>query len=204
MAHFLMKFLACVGWLLLGVVILSTGVIFLASRNGWKFDAVLSGSMEPLFHVGGLVVVKPVNVQDITVGEIISFKLPGGTDTICHRVIAVNQIDGQTYFQTKGDANNAPDQNQVPIANVYGQVVFHMPLVGRLITLKSLGTAPVKLLGKNLPAGALFVLIIGLIFIGWNIKDTIEGIFWPGKQWQKENAKKRREMYAKRRRTFNL
>jgi signal peptidase len=204
MAHFLIKLLTWLGSLVLGIIVVSTGFVLVATHDGWRFDAVMSGSMEPILHVGGLTVIKPVNVQDITVGEIISFKLPGGTDTICHRVIAVNQIDGQTYFQTKGDANNAPDQNQVPAANVYGQVVYHLPLLGHLVTLKSIGTTPVRLLGKTLPAGALFVLIIGLIFIGWNIKDTIEGIFRPGKQWQRENAKKRREMYAKRRRTFNL
>lgn len=204
MGRLLKKLLGWLGWLLLGIILVSTGFVLVASQHGWKFDAVLSGSMEPVLHVGGLTVIKPVNVQDIAVGDIISFKLQGSTDIICHRVIGITQSNGVIAFQTKGDANNAPDLSQVPAANVYGVSIFHVPFVGRLIRLKSAGTTPVRLLGKSLPAGALFALIIGLIFIGWNIRDAIESVFWPGKQWQRETKKKRKEMYARRRRTFNL
>jgi arginine exporter protein ArgO len=79
-----------------------------------------------------------------------------------------------------------------------------MPLVGHLVTLKSAGMTPVHLLRKSFPVGALFVLLIGIIFIGWTIKDAIESIVSPGKQWQRENTKKRKQMYAQRRRIFNL
>lgn len=204
MAQFLKKLLTWLGWLVLVIIIASTGFVLVTSQYGWKFDAVLSGSMEPILHVGGLTVIKPVNVQDISVGDIISFKLQGSTDTICHRVIGITQSKGSIYFQTKGDANNAPDLNLVPAANLYGKVIYHMPLVGHLVTLKSAGMTPVHLLGKSFPAGALLVLVIAIIFIGWTIKDAIESIVSPGKQWQRENAKKRKKMYAQRRRIFNL
>ena len=204
MTHFLIKILSWLGWLLLGIVVVSTGFVLATSRNGWQFDAVLSGSMEPILHVGGLTVIKPVNVQDIVVGDIISFKLPGGTDTICHRVIEITQSHGSIYFQTRGDANNAPDESPVPAANVYGKVIYHMPLVGNLIILKSAGTKQVHLLGKSVPVGALLVLVIAVIFIGWNFKDAIESVICPGKQWQREAIKKRNERYALRRRAFKL
>jgi signal peptidase I len=204
MIHFLVKILSWLGWLLLGIVIVSTGFVLIASRYGWQFDAVLSGSMEPILHVGGLTVIKPINVQDIAMGDIISFKLPGGSDTICHRVIGITQSDGSIYFQTKGDANNTPDESRVPAANVYGKVVYHMPLVGNLIILKSAGTTPMHFLGKSFPVGALLVLVIAVIFIGWNFKDAIESIICPGKQWQREAIKKRNERYALRRRAFKL
>jgi signal peptidase len=49
---------------------------FLAPHFGWRVDTVFSGSMEPELKVGGVVVTRPVEAEDIKVGDIITFHSP--------------------------------------------------------------------------------------------------------------------------------
>ena len=110
------------GWAVLAVILGIVSFVLVAVRQGWEFDAVLSGSMEPVYHVGSLVVFRPVDPQTVKVGDIISFKLPDLNTPICHRVIDIVHDGGSTYFQTKGDANEEPDQDRVLPEYVKGRV----------------------------------------------------------------------------------
>ena len=194
------------GWLILGLVIVTLSFVLVTSRKGWQFAAVLSGSMEPGFHVGGLVVIRPVDVSTLKVGEVISFISPTvSTDVaVCHRIIAIQYVKGQEYFQTKGDANKSADRDLTPVANVKGREIFYISYVGRLADVKNAGTNYVHFLGMNLPIAVVAVAVMGLLFIFLVSKDTLESIFFPGRQWQREAIKKRNERYALRRRAFKL
>ncbi len=64
---------------------------FLAPRFGWRVDAVLSSSMEPRLKVGGLAVTRPVEPEEIGVGDTILFHSPLGGTLTSHRVIAILQ-----------------------------------------------------------------------------------------------------------------
>ncbi|GLV13114.1 S26 family signal peptidase [Alicyclobacillus hesperidum] len=99
---------------------------------GLEWYEVLSGSMEPGIHVGSIIFDKPhVDVNQLKVGDVITFKAPEnefpdysadhGQLIITHRIHAIVHKDGQLEFQTKGDANNAPDPNLVPASNVIAQ-----------------------------------------------------------------------------------
>ena len=197
---------ACIGWIALGFVIIILAFVLVTSRKGWQFAAVLSGSMEPGFHVGGLVVIKPVDVSTLKVGDVISFMAPevSNNTAICHRIIDIQYQDGKEIFQTKGDANNSPDQFQTPVSNVKGREIFYISYIGRLADIKKAGTNGVHLLGMNLPIAVVAVAVMGLLFIFLVSKDTLESIFFPGRQWQREAIKKRNERYALRRRAFKL
>lgn len=112
-------------------VFVIVATIFLLPRFGsWRFDAVLSGSMEPALSVGGVVVTKPVQPADIGAGDIIAFR--AGEMLVTHRVVEAISNQGQTSFITKGDANEEPDLSPVAAANVVGKVVFDMPFLGYL------------------------------------------------------------------------
>ena len=200
------KITAWLGWLVLGLVIITLSFVLVTSRKGWQFAAVLSGSMEPGFHVGGLVVIKPVDVNTLKVGDVISFMAPEVSDNtaICHRIIAIQYQKGVEFFQTKGDANNSPDQFLTPVTNVKGREIFYLSYIGRLADIKKAGTNGVHLLGMNLPIAVVAVAVMGLLFIFLVSKDTLESIFFPGRQWQREAIKKRNERYALRRRAFKL
>ncbi len=88
---------------------------------GYGLANVLSGSMEPTFSKGALLVVK--QTDDPQVGDIVVYQDPG--ELVVHRIIA---IDGDTVV-TRGDANNAADppfnRNEIK-----GVVVAHIPMLG--------------------------------------------------------------------------
>jgi len=200
----LKRLITWLGWMALGIVLLTVSFVLVAVRQGWEFDAVLSGSMEPVFNVGGLVVIKPADAREIKTGDVISFKLPGIDTPICHRVIDIENIKGNLFFQTKGDANEEPDIDLVPADSVTGKAILHIPYAGRLAYLAKSGKTPVVFLGKKLPAAVLAVFGMGLLFIGLTLKDTMEDIFRPARKYRREMLKKRREQLLKRRKAFHV
>lgn len=124
----------------LGLILLVTMYAAVSSRIsggnpkvfGLQWYEVLSGSMEPHIHTGSVIFDKPgVNANHLKAGDIITFKasaneFPGykatnGAMLITHRIHKVVNQNGQVAFQTKGDANNAPDPSLVPATNVIAQ-----------------------------------------------------------------------------------
>ena len=93
---------------------------------GFTPYVVLSGSMEPTYHVGSMIYVKDVEPADIQVGDPITFRISDGM-VATHRVVAIYE-DGT--FQTQGDANDAPDGAPVTPENLVGKPVFSIPYLG--------------------------------------------------------------------------
>lgn len=93
---------------------------------------VLSGSMEPTYHVGSLVYVKSVDYKELEVGDPITYMLSEDT-VVTHRIIEVlvDEEDPDTirYF-TQGDANDVPDGTSVHYKNIIGKPVFSIPYLG--------------------------------------------------------------------------
>ena len=94
--------------------------------------AVLSGSMEPAYHVGSLIYVKSVDYTELEAGDAITFML--SEDAIAtHRIVEVvpDEEDSTVLrFRTKGDANEDTDGTLVHYKNVIGKPVFTTPLLG--------------------------------------------------------------------------
>ena len=198
------KLIAWLGWMILGIVVLTVSFVVAASQGGWEFDAVLSGSMQPALKVGGLVVIKPAETPGIRIGDVISFKLPGIDTPICHRVIDIVETDEGLFFQTMGDANEEPDLDLVSVQDVTGKEVFYAPYVGYLGYLSQFGRTRVALMGKRLPAAVLLITAMGAAFIGLTLKGTLEDTFRPSKRWKREMLKKRKERLLKRRKAFGM
>ncbi len=91
--------------------------------------AVLSGSMEPTYHVGSLLYVKAVEPERIEVGDPITFVLNEDLAVATHRVV---EIDPAGAFITKGDANDNADAVPVLYENLLGKPVFTIPYLGYL------------------------------------------------------------------------
>lgn len=124
--------------------------------------AVLSGSMEPTYHVGSLIYVKKIAPEEVEVGMPITFVVNEDLLLATHRVVDIEAITtreetmldeaGQPmldeegneitqtveldepiyYYQTKGDANDAVDGSPVYYKNLVGTPMFSLPYLGYL------------------------------------------------------------------------
>ena len=94
---------------------------------GLRPMCVLSGSMEPTYHTGSLIYVKPCAPEDVQVGDPITFVLNEDLDVVTHRVVSIDAEN--QHFYTKGDANDAPDGAPVYFKNLIGRPVFTMPKI---------------------------------------------------------------------------
>lgn len=101
---------------------------------GMQVFTVLSGSMEPTYHVGSLIYVKKIDPMELQSGDVITFMLD--EDTVAtHRIVDVipdEEDPSVIRFQTKGDANDTVDGSLVHYKNVLGTPVFTIPRLGYL------------------------------------------------------------------------
>ncbi|MGH2897395.1 MAG: signal peptidase I, partial [Solirubrobacteraceae bacterium] len=95
---------------------------------------VLSGSMEPVLHVGDVTVVERITPRDARVGDIVTFEEPVSGRVTTHRLRAVHRGErGRYAFTTKGDANNALERWTLPADGRLSRAVYTLPLVGRAL-----------------------------------------------------------------------
>ena len=73
---------------------------------GFRQYMVDTGSMEPQYSIGDLIIIKETPKEKIQVGDVINYTSANGIDTITHRVVEILEKDGETYYKTKGDNNN--------------------------------------------------------------------------------------------------
>jgi signal peptidase I len=117
------------------IVIILIGIILAQHLN-----VVVSGSMEPVFYRGDVVVIEKtnflgieeINPSDIKVGDIIIYNATWFPEPVIHRVISIQKgSDGGTYFVTKGDNNPRADPALVSTSQVQAKVVSlgNQPLV---------------------------------------------------------------------------
>ncbi len=110
------------------VVIAAGAVMVVPKLMGNDIYAVMSGSMEPFYRVGSVVVVdKHVEPEEIVTGDPITF-WKNDNAIATHRVIQVDRE--QRQFRTKGDANDAEDLAPVPFDKVIGKAGMSVPWLG--------------------------------------------------------------------------
>ena len=117
---------------LVGIVVLLAIALVGVRLIGLEPYVVLSGSMEPTYHVGSLIYVKSVDYKELKVGDPITYMISQDT-VVTHRIIEVlvDEEDPNTirYF-TQGDANEQPDGTSVHYKNIIGKPVFSIPYLG--------------------------------------------------------------------------
>ena len=134
MGHTIKKLWNILTSILVGLVVLLAVALVGVRLFGLSPYVVLSGSMEPTYHVGSLIYVKDVDYKELKAGDPITFML--SEDTVAtHRIVEVlvDEKDPETirYF-TKGDANDSTDGSSVHYKNVIGMPVFTIPYLGYL------------------------------------------------------------------------
>jgi signal peptidase I len=98
-------------WLVLALAVAGLAAVTLGPRLGlFQVETVLSGSMEPVFEPGDLLVVVPEPLTAVRAGQVLSFHAPIPGDRVeTHRVVRVINPGPHPVIVTKGDANSAPD-----------------------------------------------------------------------------------------------
>ena len=93
--------------------------------------SVMSGSMTPVIRTGDLIYddrLSPEEAVHLHVGQIITFLEPGSrTVSHTHRIYAIKHVDGAVAYETKGDANNAPDSTLVNPSRIVGLYAGKIP-----------------------------------------------------------------------------
>ena len=115
---------------------------------GYRSYTVLSGSMEPEFYPGDLVITKHKNKTDIQINDIVTYRDNDGV-IITHRIIE----ETPEGYITKGDNNNVEDADILTKENIIGEVKFSIPKVGYIM----------NLLSKPMVIAAEMFLLAGLI-----------------------------------------
>ncbi len=117
-------FVGVVALVALVMVLLIAGVRLI----GLTPYTVLSGSMEPTYHVGSVIYVKEATPEKLQINDPITFLLNG--TTVTHRIIDIKNEGNGPQFYTKGDANNVADGGFVTSDRIIGVPVFHIPILG--------------------------------------------------------------------------
>ena len=148
------------------------------SVAGYQMYIVQGGSMSPAFEAGSLAFLKPVQSQNIAIGDIITYRSAGGGDTLTtHRVMEVNRDGGSLSFTTRGDANLVNDSLPVYPENIVGRIVYAVPYAGYLMNF-----------GQSKTGIMALVFIPGAFIIAFELRN----LFRIAAEWeaQKKNTEK--------------
>lgn len=122
--------------LIILIVFYIVRVNFLASNDKLgevkiNFYTILTQSMYPTIKAGDVVITYKEDNNKYNDGDVITFvSEQNGGITITHRVEEVYNVNDSYSYKTKGDNNNAPDNEITSGDNVLGKVVVKVPKVG--------------------------------------------------------------------------
>ena len=133
---------------------------------GYSIMTVMTGSMEPAYQVGDIIVIKKTNENELQVKDVITFistdeELNG--QPITHRIIDITEENGQKKFGTKGDNNQIADETPVTSDRILGKVQLRIPFVGRAV----------NFMQTNRIAFFLIVILPMLVIMALEVKDII-------------------------------
>jgi len=108
------------------IVILLAALILSQHMN-----VVVSGSMEPVFYRGDIVIVEKsdffglqeFNPLDVKKRDIIIYNANWFPEPVIHRIIDIKEDENGVYYITKGDNNPAPDPEKVRPSQVTARVI---------------------------------------------------------------------------------
>ena len=137
------------------VLAVAAAVIGVPALIGGSAMTVLTQSMEPRLPPGTLVVIRPTPVDEIKVGDVVTYQIHSGdAAVVSHRVISKTYADGELTFITKGDNNDAADPDPVQPLQIRGTLWYSIPLLGWVNNILNGGNRAIVV---GVAAGALFL-----------------------------------------------
>lgn len=106
-------------------------IIILVLLAAQHLNVVVSGSMEPVFYRGDIVVLEKAdllglhefNPEEVKVGDIVVYNAVWYDSPVIHRVINITDVNGTKLFMIKGDNNDSPDPYYVKPSQITGRVI---------------------------------------------------------------------------------
>lgn len=130
-------------WVAAGAVALTLLVLL---ALGWRPVVLLSNSMAPGAPSGSLLLARPVAPESVVANDVVTVETGGGRVT--HRVLAVEEIDGERWARLQGDANATPDPGRVRLPTPTLRTVAVVPQLGGVL----IGEGRLVLVGLGLLA----------------------------------------------------
>lgn len=131
--------------LAIGLVIVASLAVLLTLAlvlAGFRPLVIRSGSMEPTYSVGDVVLVASEPAADVRVGQVVTrFDAPQAADSLTHRVQAVTRDGDRVHVTTQGDANASAERWTAPATQQVGVVVASVPAIGLPLTAVRSSTA---------------------------------------------------------------
>lgn len=156
-------------WRVLSIVLYLAVIVLLIplllpKLLGYETLHVISGSMEPAYPVGSMVLIDEIEPEAVVPGDVIAFADSLGGALTLHRVTEVHADERE--FVTKGDANPIEDIFPVSFDSLRGVAVRAFPRLGGLYALLT------SVWGKILIA--VMVIVAALISGGVSRKEKTE------------------------------
>jgi signal peptidase len=110
-------------------------LMLLPAALGYERYVITGDSMSGSIDRGSLVFEEVVPVAELERGDVITYEPPGEASAmglVTHRIVDAGTDDrGETWFRTKGDANESADPWRFTLdAATQARVAFHVPYVG--------------------------------------------------------------------------
>ena len=128
------------------------------SLFNYRMFTVVSGSMEPEYNIGDVLIAKDVEPSTIEVGDAVSYLGNSGSfknRVITHKVIEIEQdVDGKYIFHTKGIDNPAEDpivyEDQVYVIEVNPRSSRTIPYISKVTDIPVVDVATHVIMGKTI------------------------------------------------------
>ena len=154
-----------------GVLAAVTVAVLVPRVAGATPYTVLTGSMRPGLPPGTLVVVRPVPIRQVAIGDVITYQLTSGEpEVVTHRVVGQGAtLGGETVVFTQGDANQVRDTAAVREVQLKGRLLYAVPVLGRLNTQLAHRD---QQLATTVAAGALFAYAAWKLLLAGRVRRT--------------------------------
>lgn|GEM_PF-3408720 len=101
--------------------------VWVSLDSNYKLFTFLTSSMSPTIKNGNWILVKKVSFEEIQIGDIITFNIDD-SNYITHRVVGIEEQDGERQLVTKGDANAQEDLPRVTKDQEVWRLVWVIPI----------------------------------------------------------------------------
>ena len=120
------------GILLAGAALILALAVLVPALLGYQRYVITSGSMTGTYDRGSLVFDKVVPTSSLRAGDVITFRPPGHSGLVTHRIHTLTSVDGKRVLTTKGDANRVADAwGALTLGDArQARVAFHLPYLG--------------------------------------------------------------------------